>query len=68
MLPKSAETETILHVHVESVAYNLNCFPDDEVHESGTRVEDGLNSVSLVDVVFSSGRLVQMLQCRSCCM
>jgi hypothetical protein len=43
---------------------NLNVLPDNAVHTSGFRGEDGriaeLNAVSLVDAVFSYGRLVRM--------
>jgi hypothetical protein len=48
------------------VEFNLNGLPDNAVHLSGFRGEDGrieeLNAVSLVVTVFSYGRLVRMLQ------
>jgi hypothetical protein len=44
--------------------FNLNGLPDNAVHISGFRGEDGrieeLNTMSLVDTVFSYGRLVRM--------
>jgi hypothetical protein len=46
------------------VEFNLNGLPDNAVHISGFLGEDGriveLNAVSLVDTVFSYGRLVRM--------
>jgi hypothetical protein len=46
------------------VEFNLNGLPDNAVHISGFQGEDGriveLNAVSLVDTVFSYGRLLRM--------
>jgi hypothetical protein len=46
------------------VEFNLNGLPDNAVHITGFRGEDGsiveLNAMFLVDTVFSYGRLVRM--------
>jgi hypothetical protein len=53
-----------LSVDIVRVEFNLNGLPDNAVHLSGFRGEDGkiveLNVVSLVNNVFSYGRLVRM--------
>jgi hypothetical protein len=53
-----------LSVDIVGVEFNLNGLPDNAVHISGFRSEDGriveLNAVSLVVTVFSYGRLVRM--------
>jgi hypothetical protein len=47
------------------VEFNLNGLPDNAAHISGFHGEDEkiveLNAVSLVDTVFSYGRLVRMI-------
>jgi hypothetical protein len=57
-------TEATLSFDILRVEFNLNGLPDNVVHISGFGGEDGriveLNSVSLVDTVFSYGRLVRM--------
>jgi hypothetical protein len=51
-------------VDIVMVEFNLNGLPDNAVHISGFRGEDGrtveMNAVSLVDTVSSYGRLVRM--------
>jgi hypothetical protein len=58
-------TESTLPVDIVGVEFNLNGLPDKAVHISGFRGEDGsileLNTMSLVDTVFSYGRLVRMI-------
>jgi hypothetical protein len=58
------QTKTTLSVDIVGVEFNLNGLPDNAVHISDFRGEDGriveLNAVSLVDTVFSYGRLVRM--------
>jgi hypothetical protein len=63
-LPRFTETEATLSVEIVGMEFNLNGLPDNAVHISGFRGEDGriaeLNAASLVDTVFSYGRLVRM--------
>jgi hypothetical protein len=63
-LPRFTETEATLSVDIVGVEFNLNGLPDNAIHISGFRGEDGriveLNAVSLGDTVFSYGRLVRM--------
>jgi hypothetical protein len=51
-------------VDIVRVEFDLNGLPDNAIHISGFRGEDGrivkLNAMSLVDTVFSYGRLVRM--------
>jgi hypothetical protein len=63
-LPRFTETEATLSADIVRVEFNLNGLRDNAVHISGFRGEDEsiveLNAVSLVDTVFSYGRLVRM--------
>jgi hypothetical protein len=58
-------TETTLSVDIVGVEFNLNGLSNNAVLIYGFRGEDGrimeLNSVFLVNVVFSYGRRVRML-------
>jgi hypothetical protein len=64
-LPRFTETEATLSVDIVGVEFNLSGLPENAVHISGFRGEDGtiveLNAVSLVATVFSYGQLVRML-------
>jgi hypothetical protein len=63
-LPWFTEEKGSLSVDIVRVEFNLNSLPNNGVHISGFRGEDGriveLNAVSVVDTVFSYGRLVRM--------
>jgi hypothetical protein len=52
-------TESTLPVDIVSMEFNLNGLPDNAVHISGFRGEDGriveLNALSMVSPVFSYG-------------
>jgi hypothetical protein len=56
--------KTTLSIDIVMVEFSLNGFPNNAVHMSGFRGEDGriveLNSVSLVDTVFSYSQLVRV--------
>jgi hypothetical protein len=55
---------TTLSIDIVRVEFNLSGLPNNTVHISGFDSEDGriveLNAVSLVDTVFTYGRLVRM--------
>jgi hypothetical protein len=59
-----SETKATFSVDIARVEFNLNGLPDNEVHTSSFRGENGrtveLNVVSMVDTVFSYGQLVRM--------
>jgi hypothetical protein len=63
-LPRLAETEAILPVHIVGMKLNLNRLPDDAIHVPGFGGEDGgvvwLDVVSQVDTVLRQGWLVRM--------
>jgi hypothetical protein len=58
------ETKATLSVDIVRMEFNLSGLPDNVVHITGFCGEDGrimdLNAVSLVDSVFSYGRLSRM--------
>jgi hypothetical protein len=57
-------TKATISVDIVGMEFNLKCIHDNGVHLSDFRGEKGriveLNAVSLVDTVFSYGRLVRM--------
>jgi hypothetical protein len=63
-LPWFTETKATFSIDIVRDEFNLNGLPDSAVHISGFRGQDGriveLNAVSLVDTVFSYGRLLPM--------
>jgi hypothetical protein len=51
-------------VYILKVEFNLNGFPDNAVHISGFRGQDGriveLNAIYVVDTLFNYGQLLRM--------